>query len=30
MIYRTASFWPAHQKVTFTARLNGVRAGTGT
>lgn len=30
VIYRTARFWPAHQKVTFTARLTGVRAGPGT
>ncbi|MGW4420522.1 Ig-like domain-containing protein [Streptosporangium sp. NPDC004631] len=27
VIYRTAKFWQAHQKVTFTARLNGVRGG---
>lgn len=27
VIYRTAKYWPAHQKVTFTARLNGVKAG---
>jgi lipoprotein-anchoring transpeptidase ErfK/SrfK len=30
VIYRTAKFWPAHQKVTFTARLTGVRSGPGT
>jgi lipoprotein-anchoring transpeptidase ErfK/SrfK len=29
-IYRTAKYWPAHQKVTFTARLAGVRAGADT
>jgi lipoprotein-anchoring transpeptidase ErfK/SrfK len=29
-IYRTAKYWPAHQKVTFTAHLTGVRAGTDT
>lgn len=26
VIYRTARYWPAHQKVTFTAKLTGVRA----
>ncbi|RBQ18804.1 hypothetical protein DP939_16435 [Spongiactinospora rosea] len=26
VIYRTAKLWPAHQKVTFTADLEGVRA----
>jgi len=30
VIYRTAKFWPARQKVTFTARLAGVRSGPGT
>jgi len=30
VIYRTAKFWPANQKVTFTARLSGVQAGPGT
>jgi lipoprotein-anchoring transpeptidase ErfK/SrfK len=25
VIYRTAKYWPAHQKVTFRARLEGVR-----
>ncbi|MBG0816553.1 L,D-transpeptidase family protein [Planomonospora sp. ID82291] len=27
VIYRTARFWKAHQKVTFTARLEGVQGG---
>ncbi|MET8338129.1 Ig-like domain-containing protein [Streptosporangium canum] len=27
VIYRTAKFWQPHQKVTFTARLNGVQGG---
>ncbi len=27
VIYRTAKFWPAHQKVTFTARIKGVQGG---
>ncbi|GIH68619.1 L,D-transpeptidase [Sphaerimonospora thailandensis] len=27
VIYRPAKFWPAHQKVTFTANLTGVRGG---
>jgi lipoprotein-anchoring transpeptidase ErfK/SrfK len=27
-IYRTEKYWPAHQKVTFTAKLAGVRAAT--
>ncbi|MEV7013972.1 Ig-like domain-containing protein [Streptosporangium sp. NPDC051022] len=27
VIYRTARLWPAHQKVTFTARIKGVRGG---
>ncbi|GII82404.1 hypothetical protein Ssi03_03940 [Sphaerisporangium siamense] len=26
-IYRPAKFWPAHQKIRFTAELEGVRAG---
>ncbi|WP_344950265.1 L,D-transpeptidase [Sphaerisporangium flaviroseum] len=26
-IYRPAKYWPAHQKVKFSARLEGVRAG---
>ncbi|GAA5065431.1 lipoprotein-anchoring transpeptidase ErfK/SrfK [Thermocatellispora tengchongensis] len=26
-IYRTAKYWPAHQKVLFSARLAGVRGG---
>ncbi|GIH53614.1 hypothetical protein Mro02_05280 [Microbispora rosea subsp. aerata] len=30
VIYRTAKFWPAHQKVKFTARLTGVKAGPDT
>ncbi|MDF5756688.1 Ig-like domain-containing protein [Spongiactinospora sp. TRM90649] len=25
VIYRTAKYWPAHQKVTFNARLTGIR-----
>lgn len=29
-IYRPAKFWPAHQTVTFTAHLAGVKAGTDT
>ncbi|WP_248965687.1 L,D-transpeptidase [Sphaerisporangium perillae] len=27
VIYRPAKYWPAHQKVRFTAHLEGVRAG---
>ncbi len=30
VIYRTATYWPAHQKVTFTADLSGVKAGKDT
>jgi lipoprotein-anchoring transpeptidase ErfK/SrfK len=30
VIYRTSRFWPAHQKVRFTARIAGVRSGPGT
>ncbi|MFI6597304.1 Ig-like domain-containing protein [Nonomuraea sp. NPDC050536] len=29
VIYRTAKYWPAHQKVRFNANLNGVKAGKG-
>ncbi|MEV4305328.1 Ig-like domain-containing protein [Nonomuraea sp. NPDC049624] len=29
VIYRTAKYWPAHQKVTFNARITGVKAGKG-
>ncbi|WP_240506457.1 L,D-transpeptidase [Thermoactinospora rubra] len=29
VIYRTAKFWPAHQKVRFTAAITGVRGGKG-
>jgi lipoprotein-anchoring transpeptidase ErfK/SrfK len=29
VIYRTAKYWPAHQKVTFTADLEGVKGGSG-
>lgn len=29
VIYRTAKYWPAHQEVTFTARINGVKGGKG-
>ncbi|MEU0571105.1 Ig-like domain-containing protein [Nonomuraea sp. NPDC005983] len=29
VIYRTAKYWPAHQKVTFNARLTGVKGGKG-
>ncbi len=28
VMYRTAKYWPAHQKVTLTANLAGVRGGT--
>jgi lipoprotein-anchoring transpeptidase ErfK/SrfK len=27
VMYRTAKYWPAHQKVKFTAHLEGVKAG---
>ncbi|MBX6386406.1 MAG: L,D-transpeptidase family protein [Microbispora sp.] len=30
VIYRPAKFWPAHQKVKFTAHLTGVKAGPDT
>ncbi|HEY9524027.1 MAG TPA: Ig-like domain-containing protein [Thermopolyspora sp.] len=30
VIYRTAKFWPAHQKVIFSAHLTGVRADADT
>ncbi|MGW0809897.1 Ig-like domain-containing protein [Nonomuraea sp. NPDC002799] len=29
VIYRTAKYWPAHQKVTFNAQITGVKAGKG-
>lgn len=29
VIYRTAKYWPAHQKVKFTARINGVKGAKG-
>ncbi|WP_219467916.1 L,D-transpeptidase [Nonomuraea rhizosphaerae] len=29
VIYRTAKYWPAHQKVKFTARISGVQGGKG-
>ncbi|MEV4888039.1 Ig-like domain-containing protein [Nonomuraea sp. NPDC055795] len=29
VVYRTSRFWPARQKVTFTAHLTGVRASPG-
>ncbi|MEV0584620.1 Ig-like domain-containing protein [Nonomuraea sp. NPDC050310] len=29
VIYRTAKYWPAHQTVTFTAAITGVRGGDG-
>jgi lipoprotein-anchoring transpeptidase ErfK/SrfK len=29
VIYRTAKYWPAHQKVKFNARIAGVQAGKG-
>jgi lipoprotein-anchoring transpeptidase ErfK/SrfK len=29
VVYRTAKYWPAHQTVTFTADLEGVRGGAG-
>ncbi|MBF8194364.1 L,D-transpeptidase family protein [Nonomuraea sp. K274] len=28
-IYRTAKYWPAHQKVTFNANITGVKGGKG-
>ncbi|WP_344577901.1 L,D-transpeptidase [Nonomuraea roseoviolacea] len=30
VVYRTATYWPAHQKITFTADIEGVKAGKGT
>ncbi|MEV0617470.1 Ig-like domain-containing protein [Nonomuraea sp. NPDC050404] len=29
VIYRTAKYWPAHQKVTFNADITGIKAGKG-
>ncbi|WP_226900371.1 L,D-transpeptidase [Nonomuraea phyllanthi] len=29
VIYRTAKYWPAHQKVTFNANITGIKAGKG-
>ncbi|GAB3652994.1 Ig-like domain-containing protein [Actinocorallia lasiicapitis] len=29
VVYRTRTYWPAHQKVTLDARLTGVKAGAG-
>lgn len=29
VIYRTATYWPAHQTVTLNAAINGVRGGNG-
>ncbi|WP_223167948.1 L,D-transpeptidase [Nonomuraea sp. SYSU D8015] len=29
VIYRTAKYWPAHQKVKFNARITGVKGGKG-
>ncbi|HEX4815118.1 MAG TPA: Ig-like domain-containing protein [Nonomuraea sp.] len=29
VIYRTAKYWPAHQKVTFNARITGIKGGKG-
>lgn len=29
VIYRTETYWPAHQKVTFNADITGVKAGKG-
>ncbi|MEV4290488.1 Ig-like domain-containing protein [Nonomuraea bangladeshensis] len=29
VIYRTAKYWPAHQKVTFNAGITGIKAGKG-
>ncbi|WP_345578371.1 L,D-transpeptidase [Nonomuraea rosea] len=28
-IYRTATYWPAHQKVTFNANITGIKGGKG-
>ncbi|MFG1709276.1 Ig-like domain-containing protein [Nonomuraea sp. M3C6] len=28
-IYRTAKYWPAHQKVKFSARITGIKGGKG-
>ncbi|SDI31313.1 L,D-transpeptidase [Nonomuraea jiangxiensis] len=28
-IYRTAKYWPAHQKVTFNANITGIKGGKG-
>ncbi|MFI7705532.1 Ig-like domain-containing protein [Nonomuraea sp. NPDC049480] len=29
VIYRTAKYWPAHQKVTFNAAITGIKGGKG-
>ncbi|MEO3868274.1 Ig-like domain-containing protein [Nonomuraea sp. B12E4] len=29
VIYRTATYWPAHQKVTFNANITGIKGGKG-
>ncbi|NUT39194.1 MAG: L,D-transpeptidase family protein [Thermoactinospora sp.] len=29
VIYRTAKYWPAHQKVTFNANIDGIKGGKG-
>ncbi|NRQ40470.1 L,D-transpeptidase family protein [Nonomuraea sp. NN258] len=29
VIYRTAKYWPAHQKVSFNARITGIKGGKG-
>jgi lipoprotein-anchoring transpeptidase ErfK/SrfK len=29
VIYRTAKYWPAHQKVTFNANITGIKGGRG-
>jgi lipoprotein-anchoring transpeptidase ErfK/SrfK len=29
VIYRTAKYWPAHQKVKFNARITGIKGGKG-
>ncbi|MGW4801312.1 Ig-like domain-containing protein, partial [Nonomuraea sp. NPDC004297] len=29
VIYRTAKYWPAHQKVTFNANITGIKGGKG-
>ncbi|GAA3665081.1 Ig-like domain-containing protein [Nonomuraea antimicrobica] len=29
VIYRTAKYWPAHQEVTFTADIDGIKGGKG-